>query len=234
VSCLVTGYGGFNISQQPTFLERTSVLLRHGMCYVLANLRGGAELGDDWHHAAMLAGKQHVFDDFAATLKFLVDNKYSSPAHLAIRGGSNGGLLMGATFTQHPELVRAVVSHVGIYDMLRNELTTNGKFNVVEYGSVTVKEQFDAMRAYSPYHHVVPGTRYPAILMTTGANDPRVAPWHSRKMVAALQAANGGGHPILLRTSATMGHSQGASTSDRLELTTDEFAFILDQLGLLR
>jgi len=231
VPCLVTGYGGFAISETPFFVDTYAPLLRRGLCFVQVNLRGGSEFGDDWHRAGMLLEKQHVFDDLAAALRYLAAHKYSSADRLAIRGGSNGGLLMGALVTQHPELVRVVVSHVGIYDMLRNELTQNGAFNIAELGSVTDPAQFAAMRAYSPYHHVVAGTHYPSILMATGANDARVAPWHSRKMIAALQAAQAGDHPILLRISTTTGHGFGTSTTDRIDLTTDEWAFVLHELG---
>jgi prolyl oligopeptidase len=232
VPCLVTGYGGFRSSVEPGFLDGQAPLLRRGLCFVVANLRGGNEFGEDWHKAGMLLVKQHVFDDLAATLRHLVAKKYSSPEHLAIRGGSNGGLLMGALLTQHPELVRVVISQVGIYDMLRCERSSNGQFNVAEYGSVTDPDQFKAMYAYSPYHHVVAGTKYPATLMTTGANDPRVPPWHSRKMIAALQAAQAGGQPILLRTSSTSGHGIGTSMTERIDLATDIDAFLLHELGL--
>ncbi len=230
VACLVNGYGGFGISQEPQPMLGLAPLLARGMCVVDVNLRGGGEFGEDWHRAGMLLAKQNVFDDFAAVLSYVVAKRYTSRAHLGIIGGSNGGLLMGAEITQHPGAMKAVVSSVGIYDMLRNELTPNGQFNTAEYGSVTDADQFKALYAYSPYHHVVTGTRYPAILMHTGANDGRVAPWHSRKMIAALQAANGGPAPILLHTSSTAGHGMGTNVSERIDTLTAELAFLRWQL----
>ena len=207
------------------------MLLRRGVCFVDVILRGGSELGEAWHKAGMLTAKQNVFDDFAAALGHLAQRGYSRAERLAIAGSSNGGLLMGAVLTQHPELMRAVVSHVGIYDAVRNELSANGAFNIPEFGTVEDPAQFAALYAYSPYHHVVKGTRYPAVLMLTGANDPRVAPWHSRKMVAALQAAQAGRAPILLRTSDSSGHGQGTSKSEHIDQLTDVYAFVLAQLG---
>ncbi|MEZ4399872.1 MAG: prolyl oligopeptidase family serine peptidase [Kofleriaceae bacterium] len=230
--CVVTGYGGFGISLEPGFVGNQWPLLKRGVCFAVVNLRGGAEFGEAWHQAGMLTNKQHVFDDFAAALDHLVARGYTSPARTAIIGGSNGGLLMGAALTQHPGRVAVVVAKVGIYDMLRTERSANGLFNTTEYGSVTDPTQFAALYAYSPYHHVTPQTRYPAVLMTTGANDPRVAPWQSRKMIAALQAAQVGDAPILLRTSATSGHGQGTSMDDRIAEDAHVDAFILAQLGV--
>jgi prolyl oligopeptidase len=231
VRCLVTGYGGFDISMAPAMPITAAPLLSRGYCFVLVNLRGGGEYGEAWHRDGMLTRKQHVFDDFAAALQFLIAGKYTSADHLAILGGSNGGLLMGALLTQRPELVKAVVAMVGIFDILRNELTSNGSYNVPEYGSVNDAEQFAAMYAYSPYHHVRAGVRYPAVLMTTGANDARVAPWHSRKMTAALQAA-APGVPILLRISQTSGHGAGTDTTELIDRYAAVDAFILWQLGV--
>jgi prolyl oligopeptidase len=173
-----------------------------------------------------------VFDDFAAALDHLVAQGYTSHDRIAIEGGSNGGLLMAATLTQHPDKMKAVVSHAGVYDMLRVELTPNGQYNVTEYGTVKDPEQFAAMYAYSPYHRVVDGTRYPAVLMTSGANDPRVSPWHARKMVARLQAAQGGDAPILLRTSDTSGHGMGTAMTELISSFAQSNAFILWQLGV--
>lgn len=230
VPCVVFGYGGYGISQEPGFLETWSMMLQRGLCIVDVNLRGGGEYGEAWHRAGALTHKQNVFDDFAASLDHLAAQKYTSPDRTVIMGGSNGGLLMGALLTQHPEKVRAVVSQVGIYDMLRVELSPNGQFNVTEFGTVTDPEQFKALYAYSPYHHVVAGTRYPAVLMTTGANDPRVAPWHSRKMIAALQAAQAGDAPILLRTNANAGHGAGTPMDERIDAGAHVRAFVLAQL----
>jgi prolyl oligopeptidase len=231
---LLTGYGGYNISTKPFFQGSFARLwLDQGGVFVDANLRGGAEYGEEWHAAGKLTRKQNVFDDFIACAQYLIDQKYTSPAHLAILGGSNGGLLMGAAFTQRPEMFRAVVSYVGIYDMMRAELDPNGAFNITEYGTVKDPDQFKALYAYSPYQHVKDGTAYPAILMPTGENDHRVNPMQSRKMIARLQAATSSDHPILLRTSSTAGHgSIGASLDEQLELQADVFSFLFDQLGI--
>jgi prolyl oligopeptidase len=230
---LVIGYGGYGISTKPFFEGLFARLwLDQGGVLVETNLRGGAEYGEEWHKAGNLTRKQNVFDDFIACAQYLIDQKYTSPAHLAILGGSNGGLLMGAAFTQRPDLFRAVVSFVGIYDMLRVELDPNGAFNVTEFGSVKDPEQFKALYAYSPYHHVKDGTAYPAILMLTGENDHRVNPMESRKMIARLQAADSSGHPILLRTSASAGHGFGTALDERIEQDADVFSFLFDQLGI--
>jgi prolyl oligopeptidase len=230
--CLVTGYGGYGISITPHFDPTSRVLFDQGVISVVANLRGGSEYGEEWHLAGNLTKKQNVFDDFAAVLKHLIDRGYTSPRHLAIEGGSNGGLLMGATFTQHPELMRVVVSHVGIYDMLRSELSPNGAFNIPEFGTVKKADHFEALYAYSPYHRAKDGTKFPAILMLTGANDPRVDPMQSRKMIARLQAANASSMPILLRTSDNTGHGQGTPLDEQINEQADVFAFLFDQLGI--
>jgi len=230
--CLVTGYGGYAISIEPGFNPSLRVFFDHGFVLAVANLRGGSEFGEEWHHAGRLTRKQNVFDDFAAVCRHLIDRKYTSSARLAIRGGSNGGLLMGATLTQHPDLMKAVVTHVGIYDMLRVELSSNGAFNVPEYGTVKDYDQFKALYAYSPYHHVEDRVKYPATLFLTGANDPRVDPLQSRKMVARLQAATAGDAPILLRTSASTGHGLDTALSERVEELTDVDAFLFAQLGV--
>jgi prolyl oligopeptidase len=227
--CLATGYGGYGINLVPGFVPERRILFDHGFVVAVANLRGGGEFGEAWHKAGNLTNKQNVFDDFAAVLKHLIERKYTSPEHLAIEGGSNGGLLMGATLTQHPELMKAVVSHVGIYDMLRVELSPNGAFNVPEFGTVKDEKQFKAMYAYSPYHRVKDGTKYPAVLFLTGANDPRVDPMQSRKMTARLQAA---GARVLLRTSASSGHGLDTSLSERVEEYVDVYAFLFAELGV--
>jgi len=230
---LLMGYGGYSISEKPRFLGSWArVWLDQGGVYVVANLRGGAEYGEEWHKAGNLTRKQNVFDDFLACAQYLIDQKYTSPQHLAILGGSNGGLLMGAAFTQRPDLFRAVVSFVGIYDMLRVELDPNGAFNVTEFGTVKDTEQFKALYAYSPYHHVKDGAAYPAILFLTGENDHRVNPMESRKMTARLQAANNSGHPILLRTSSASGHGFGTSLDEEIEQDAEVFSFLFDQLGV--
>src|SRR5213075_2876206 len=170
-----------------------------GGVIAIANIRGGGEYGEEWHLAGNLTRKQNCFDDFAGCARHLIERGYTQPARLAVEGGSNGGLLMGAFLTQRPDLARAVVSHVGIYDMLRVELDPNGQFNVTEFGTVKDPAQFKALYGYSPYHHVTDGTKYPAALLTTGENDGRVNPSQSRKMAARLQAASGSDHPILFR-----------------------------------
>ncbi len=230
---LLEGYGGYGISMKPFFLGAfTRAWLDQGGVYVIANLRGGAEYGEEWHQAGRLTRKQNVFDDFIACAQHLIERKYTSPAHLAIIGGSNGGLLMGAAFTQRPDLFRAVVSYVGIYDMLRVELDPNGAFNVTEFGTVKDPDQFKALYAYSPYHHVKDGTAYPAILFPTGENDHRVNPMQSRKMTARLQAATSSGHPILLRTSSNAGHGIGTAVDEQIEEEADVLSFLFDQLGI--
>jgi prolyl oligopeptidase len=234
---LLTGYGGYNISSKPTFagwiygpVMRSFV--EQGGIFVEANIRGGGEYGEEWHHAGNLTHKQNVFDDFIASAQYLIDQKYTSPAHLAILGGSNGGLLMGAAFTQRPDLFRAVVSYVGIYDMLRVELDPNGEFNITEFGTVKDPDQFKALYAYSPYQHVKDGTAYPAVLMVTGENDHRVNPMQSRKMVARLQAATSSRRPILLRTSASAGHGFGTALDEQIDEDADVFSFLFDQLRI--
>lgn len=229
---LVNGYGGYGVNIEPGYNAVKHVLIEQGFVYAVANLRGGGEFGEPWHLQGNLTKKQNVFDDFAAVLQHMIDRGYTTSARLAIEGGSNGGLLMGATFTQHPELVRAVISHVGIYDMLRVEQSPNGVFNIVEFGTVKDEAQFKALYAYSPYHHVQDGAKYPAILFLTGANDPRVDPMQSRKMTARLQVANTSGEPILLRTSSNSGHGAGTALSERIEQQVDVFAFLFDRLGV--
>jgi prolyl oligopeptidase len=229
---LLYGYGGYGISMSPNFDFTRRLWFDRGGVYVVANIRGGGEFGEDWHKAGNLTNKQNVFDDFAAAAEYLIKQQYTRPEKLAIQGGSNGGLLMGAMITQHPDLVRAAVSSVGIYDMLRVELAPNGAFNVTEFGTVENPEQFKALYAYSPYHQVVDGTEYPSILMMTGANDGRVAPYHSRKMTARLIEANKSENPILLRTSSSAGHGQGTALSERIKQLADIYAFLFAQLGM--
>ncbi len=231
---LLYGYGGYGISMSPNFEFTRRLWFDHGGVYVVANIRGGGEFGEDWHKAGNLTKKQTVFDDFAAAAEYLIKEKYTRPEKLAIQGGSNGGLLMGAMITQHPDLMSAVVSQVGIYDMLRVELAPNGAFNVTEFGTVKDPEQFEALYAYSPYHHVVDGTKYPSILMMTGANDGRVAPYHSRKMVARLDEANKSDNPILLRTSTSAGHGIGTALNERIKQLSDIYAFLFAQLGMTK
>jgi prolyl oligopeptidase len=220
------------ISIDPSFSGLRRIWIDQGGVYAEANLRGGGEFGEQWHKGGMLTKKQNVFDDFAAAMKHMIDAGYTTPEKLAIIGGSNGGLLMGAMITQHPELCRAVVSSVGIYDMLRVELAPNGQFNIPEFGTVKDPEQFQALYAYSPYHNVKDGAEYPSVLFLTGANDPRVDPMHSRKMTARLQVATSSGHPVLLRTSSETGHGLATPLSERIEESAHYYAFLLNELGL--
>jgi prolyl oligopeptidase len=225
--CLATGYGGYGLSSAPRFDPVLRVWLDRGGVFAVVHVRGGGEFGEAWHAGGSGLAKQNTFDDFAAALRLLAEKGHTRPARLAIEGGSNGGILMGAILTQHPDLVAAVVSHVGVYDMLRSELTPNGQFNVPEYGTVKDPAQFRALYAYSPYHHVNPGTPYPAVLLLTGANDPRVEPWHSKKLAAALQADSNSGRPVLLRVEFTGGHGIGASLEQRIGQAADVYAFVL-------
>jgi prolyl oligopeptidase len=228
---ILSGYGGYNISNTPYFVGGFATWIEQGGIWVEANLRGGGEFGDAWHRAGALTRKQNVFDDFQACARTLVEKKYVRADRLGIEGGSNGGLLMGAALTQAPSLYRAVVSHVGIYDMLRSEESPNGTFNIPEFGTVKDPDQFRALYAYSPYHHVVDGTAYPAILLTTGVNDPRVDPTQSFKMAARLQAASKGPRPVLLRVAQT-GHGFGTGLDERIALTADTLSFFFAELGL--
>lgn len=228
---IVNGYGGYGVNETPGFSRSRIAWLEQGGVFVVANIRGGGEFGERWHREGNLTKKQNVFDDFAAAVNHVVERGYTTRDLVAILGGSNGGLLMAATFTQNPDICKAVVSQVGIYDMLRVELSANGAFNITEFGTVKDPEQFRALYAYSPYHHVKDGVRYPSILFTTGANDPRVDPMQSRKMTARLQAAS----PetmVLLRTSGNTGHGAGTPLSARIDLSADVYSFLFDRLGV--
>lgn len=229
---ILTGYGGYGVSLKPRFRPWYRVWLDAGGVVAEANLRGGGEMGDAWHRQGYLTSKQNVFDDFYACAEKLVELGYTNPSKLAITGRSNGGLLMGAALVQHPSMYRAVVSGVGIYDMLRSELSPNGAFNVTEFGTVKDEAQFRAMFAYSPFHNVKNGVAYPAVLLTTGANDPRVDPYQSRKMTARLRAATSSGRPILLRASAGTGHGMGSPLAEVIDETTDMLAFFFQELGM--
>ena len=228
---ILYGYGGYDVSLSPGFDPTTLVWLEQGGVYAIANIRGGGEFGEAWHDGGRLTKKQNVFDDFAACAAHLTEAGYTRPDRLAIHGGSNGGLLMGAMVTQHPEMFRAVVSEVGIYDMLRSELWPNGAFNIPEFGTVKDPEHFKALFAYSPYHHVKDGTAYPSVLFTTGLNDARVDPGQSRKMAARLQAA-GSKNPTLLVVKMDGGHGIGGSLTDEINSTADTYAFFFKELGV--
>ena len=229
---LLYGYGGYGISMAPNFSPLLRLWLDYGGAYAVANVRGGGEYGEPWHLAGNLTHKQNVFDDFAAALQMLIDRKLTRPEKVAIMGGSNGGLLMGATLVQHPQLMRAVVSAVGLYDALRWELQPNGAFNVTEFGTVKDPAEFRALYAYSPFHNARDGVAYPAVLFTSGDNDGRVASYESRKMTARLQAATSSSNAVLLRTEAQAGHGIGTALSTRIEQEADIYAFLIDQLGM--
>lgn len=229
---IVYGYGGFGIPTKPRFIGPYLVWLENGGVFAYANIRGGGEFGEGWHEAGMLGKKQNVFDDMYGAAESLVRNDWTDSKHLGIMGGSNGGLLMGAELTQHPESFKAVVSFVGIYDMLRAELFPNGQYNISEYGTSTSKPDFKWLYAYSPYHNVKPNTPYPATLLETGINDPRVASWQSRKFAAALQAANISDNPIILITRMNEGHGVTASFSQRVGNTAAAISFFAHELGL--
>jgi prolyl oligopeptidase len=230
---LLYGYGGYGASQTPVFLgAQRRVWFDAGGVYAVANLRGGGEYGEEWHRLGMLTRKQNVFDDFIAAAERLIEDGYTQPGKLAIRGGSNGGLLVGAALTQRPELFRAVVAQVAILDMLRFELDPNGEFNVTEFGSVKDPEQFRAMAAYSPYQQVRDGVKYPAVFLWTGENDGRVNPMNSRKMAARLQAATASGRPVYLVTTGAAGHGIGSPLSVQIDQAADYLAFLFDQLGM--
>ena len=230
---LLYGYGGYGVNQSPGFGgSKVRLWLDAGGVWAEANIRGGGEYGQRWHEEGMLTKKQNVFDDFAAAGQTMIKDGYTNHDKLGFLGGSNGGLLMGAMITQHPDLPKAVVSQVGIYDMLRVELDPNGAFNITEFGTVKDPAQFKALYAYSPYHHVRQGAAYPAVLMMTGANDGRVNPMQSRKFTAALQAETSSNAPILLRTTQTGGHGIGASLDEQIAQATDRNMFLFDQLGM--
>jgi prolyl oligopeptidase len=229
---LLYAYGGYGISMGPYFSALNRLWLDYGGVYAVAGIRGGGEYGEPWHRAGMLTRKQNVFDDFAAAMRYLVESNYTRPERLAIMGGSNGGLTMGAALTQQPQAMRAVVSQVGIYDAVRWETQPNGEYNVTEFGSVKDPPQFKALADYSPYLRVRDGVTYPAVLLTSGDNDGRVAPYESRKMAARLQAANASRHPILLRTDAESGHGIGTALSTAVAQRADVFSFLVDQLEM--
>ena len=233
---LLTGYGGFNISLTPAFNRSMYLWMEHGGIYAVANLRGGAEFGEDWHRAGMLEKKQNVFDDFIAAGEYLIAQKYTDRDHLSIYGGSNGGLLMGVMITQRPDLFRAVVCAVPLLDMLRYQNFQIAKLWIPEYGSAEDAKQFDWLYAYSPYHHVKPGQEYPAILFMTGDTDTRVDPMHAKKMAALMQAEAKNGacqqKPILLRIETKAGHGQGKPVTKQIEESTDMYSFLFWQLGV--
>ncbi|KDA53063.1 prolyl endopeptidase [Thermoanaerobaculum aquaticum] len=229
---LLYGYGGFNIAVTPSFSPRTVAWLELGGVYAVANLRGGSEYGEAWHQAGMLKNKQNVFDDFIACAQWLIANGYTSPARLAINGGSNGGLLVGAAMTQRPDLFAAAVPAVGVMDMLRFHKFTIGWAWVSEYGSADDPDMFPVLYRYSPLHNLKDGVCYPATLVTTADHDDRVVPSHSFKFAASLQEARGCDKPALIRIETRAGHGAGKPTTKQIEETTDVLAFLVKVLGM--
>jgi prolyl oligopeptidase len=228
---LLYGYGSYGFTLTPYFSAHRRIWIEQGGIYAVANIRGGGAYGDAWHRAANLANKKVSMDDFAACARHLVATGYTSPDRLAIQGGSAGGLLVYGVMVHHPGVAAAVLAHVGIGDALRTELSPNGAFNITEFGTVKDRAQFHGMLGYSPYHHVADGTAYPAVLATTGMNDPRVEPWQSFKMAARLQAA-GSPAPVLLRVSRQTGHGRGTALSERDEQLADAYTFLFAALGV--
>ena len=229
---MLYGYGGFDISLQPSFSVTRLAWMELGGVYAVANLRGGGEYGEAWHKAGTKLQKQNVFDDFIAAAEFLIDEGYTSSDKLAIFGGSNGGLLVGAVLNQRPELFGAAIPAVGVMDMLRFHLFTAGRFWTDDYGSSENPDEYRALRAYSPYHNLQPGTEYPAVLVTTADTDDRVVPGHSFKYAAALQKAQGGDAPVLIRIETRAGHGAGAPTDKIIADYADRWAFLVRNLGM--
>ncbi len=229
---ILYGYGGFNISLTPSFSITNAVWMEQGGVYAVPNLRGGGEYGKKWHNAGTKMQKQNVFDDFIAAAEYLVENKYTSSDYLAIRGGSNGGLLVGATMTQRPDLMKVALPAVGVLDMLRYHTFTSGAGWAYDYGtSEDSKEMFEYMKAYSPIHNVKQGVEYPATLITTGDHDDRVVPAHSFKFAAELQEKQSGDNPVLIRVETDAGHGAGTPVSKTIEQYADIFGFTLYNMG---
>jgi prolyl oligopeptidase len=229
---LLYGYGGFDISMTPGFSVSRLTWMNMGGVYAVANLRGGGEYGEAWHDAGTKLHKQNVFDDFIAAAEYLTKNGYTKPAKLAVQGGSNGGLLVGAVLTQRPELFGATLPAVGVMDMLRFNQFTAGRYWVDDYGSSENADEFKALYAYSPYHNIKAGTKYPATMVTTADTDDRVVPGHSFKFAAAIQEAQSGAAPVLIRIETRAGHGGGKPTAKVIEETTDEMAFLVKNLGM--
>jgi prolyl oligopeptidase len=229
---LLYGYGGFKIPLTPSFSASRLAWMELGGVLAIANLRGGGEYGEAWHEAGIKLRKQNVFDDFLAAAEWLIASRYTRPERLAIQGGSNGGLLVGAALTQRPELFGAALPGVGVMDMLRFHQFTAGRFWVDDYGSADDPEQFRALYAYSPYHNLRPGTSYPATLVTTADTDDRVVPAHSFKFAARLQEVHAGAAPVLIRIETRAGHGGGTPTSKIIEEVADEWSFLVETLEI--
>jgi len=228
---ILYGYGGFNVNIAPSFSTFRLAELEQGVVYASANIRGGGEYGEKWHTAGTKLQKQNVFDDFIAAAEYLIKNRYTSPQKLAVEGGSNGGLLVGAVIDQRPELFRAAVAQAGVLDMLRFHKFTIGSAWISDYGSSDNEEEFKALYRYSPVHNVRPGVKYPATLITTADHDDRVVPAHSFKFAATLQEKAGTENPILIRIETKSGHGP-SSTTKALEITADVDAFVFHNLGV--
>ena len=228
---LMTGYGGFNLSELPVWNSMFAWWISQGGWFALPNLRGGGEYGQQWHHAGMFDKKQNVFDDFYAAAEYLIANKYTSPQHFAIYGRSNGGLLVGAAMTQRPDLFSAVVCGYPLLDMLRYQKFEQGPHWMTEYGSADNEAQFKYLLRYSPYQNVKPGTKYPAVMFFTGDDDTRVDPLHARKMTAIMQADSTSGRPILLHYGLTNGHSSGVSLEQNIQDDADMLTFLWTETG---
>ncbi|MEN8819699.1 MAG: prolyl oligopeptidase family serine peptidase [Abyssibacter sp.] len=228
---LLYGYGGFNVSLTPYFRVHRLAWLERGGVFALANLRGGGEYGEAWHAAGTQANKQNVFDDFIAAGEYLVEAGWTAPEHLAIQGGSNGGLLVGAVSNQRLDLFAAAQPAVGVMDMLRFHKFTIGWAWVPDYGSSNDAEGFEYLYAYSPLHNIKPGTDYPATLVTTADHDDRVVPGHSFKYIAALQRAHAGSDPVVIRIETKAGHGAGKPTSKRIAEAADVYAFLWRYTG---
>ena len=229
---ILYGYGGFNVAETPSFSPANLVWMEMGGIYAVANIRGGSEYGKDWHEGGILDRKQNVFDDFIAAAEYLVKEKYTSSPKLAVSGGSNGGLLVGAVVNQRPDLFGAALPAVGVMDMLRFHKFTIGWAWTSDYGSADDPKQFGFLRAYSPLHNIKPGTRYPATLVTTADHDDRVVPGHSFKYTAALQAAQAGPDPVLIRIETKAGHGAGKPTTKQIEEAADKLAFLVKNLEM--
>ncbi|MBM3440930.1 MAG: S9 family peptidase, partial [Bacteroidetes bacterium] len=229
---MLYGYGGFNIPQTPGFSISNAFWLEQGGIYAVVNLRGGSEYGEAWHKAGMLENKQNVFDDFIGAAEYLIQQQYTNSGKIAIRGGSNGGLLVGACMAQRPELFRVALPAVGVMDMLRYHLFTIGWAWAVEYGRSDNPEHFKYLYRYSPLHNLKEGTAYPSTLVTTADHDDRVVPAHSFKFAARLQEAHAGNNPVLIRIETKAGHGAGKPTSKQIDEATDIWSFVMHQMGM--